>query len=396
MSNVVYPHFKEDYLLPKEERLEVLKKNTQLRIGLPKETCLEETRVGLTPDAVQVLTQNGHQVVVEAGAGLGSHFSDLEYSEAGARITLDAKEVLGQPLVLKINPPTLAELAQMKPHSFLISALQVNLQTEAYFQELGKKRINAIAFEFIKDEYNQLALVRLVGEIAGNVAVLYASELLAKSNGLMLGGITGVRPAEIVIVGAGILGEFAAKTAIGLGASVRVFDNSLAKLRRLHNFIDNRVSTSIIDPKELGKSLRRADVLIGAMRRPNLPPVVTEDMVAKMKKGSVIIDLTTDHGKSIETMRVTTQERPTFVAYDVVHSGIPNITAKVPRTATKAISNFFLSYLLQSEHDNGFENMLLKNPIMKDCIYSYRGKYTKKMVCEKFNLPYHDINLLTF
>lgn len=396
MSSTVYTPFKEEDLLPKEERLEVVKKNQQLFIGIPKETCLNEKRLCLTPDAVQVLTQNGHQVIMETGAGEGCFFTDLQYSEAGATITDDSKIALGQQLVLKVNPPTLDEIPYLKNGAFLISALQVNLRDVEYFQALAHKKISAIAFEFVKDEYQQLALVRLIGEIAGNVSILYAAELLAKSNGLMLGGITGVRPAEVVIIGAGILGEFAAKTAIGLGAHVKVFDNSLAKLRRLHNFIDNRVSTSIIDPKELGKSLRRADVLIGALQRRNFPPVVTEEMITKMKAGSVAIDLTIDYGKSIETAELTTINDPVIFKHGVVHSGIPNITSKTPRTTTKAISNFFLSYLLDAEHDGGLETMLLKNTNMKDCFYTYKGKFTKKMVCERFNLPYHDINLLTY
>ncbi|WKS94335.1 alanine dehydrogenase [Riemerella columbina] len=396
MSHTIYTPFKEEELRPKEERLEVLKKNKQLFIGIPKETCLNEKRLCLTPDAVQVLTQNGHEVIIESGAGEGSFFTDLQYSEAGAIITHDAKVAFGQPLVLKINPPTLEEIAYLKPNAFLISALQVNLQSALYFQKLAERKVNAIAFEFIKDEYQQLALVRLIGEIAGHVSVLYASELLAQSNGLMLGGITGVRPTEIVILGAGIVGETAAKTAIGLGAQVKVFDYSLAKLRRLHNFIDQRVSTSTIDPKELGKSLRRADVLIGAMQRQNLPPIVTEEMVSKMKKGSIIIDLTIDYGKSIETAELTTQEQPIFTKHGVVHAGIPNITSKTPRTTTKAISNFFLNYLLQSEYEGGLENIILKNIMMKDCIYLYKGRHTKKIICDKFQLPYHDINLLTY
>lgn len=396
MSSTIFTPFKEEELLPKEERLEIIKKGQKLFIGIPKETCLNEKRLCLTPDAVQVLTQNGHQVIIESGAGEGSFFTDLQYSEAGATITNDPKETFGQQLVLKVNPPTEEEIGYLKPSSFLISALQVNLQTPHYFKKLAERKITAIAFEFIKDEYQQLALVRLIGEIAGNVSILYASELLAQSNGLMLGGLTGVRPTEVVVLGAGIVGEFAAKTAIGLGANVRVFDNSLAKLRRLHNFIDNRVSTSIIDPKELTKSLRRADIVIGALQRHNLPPVVTEEMVQLMKKGSVIIDLTIDYGKSIETAELTTQNNPIVIKHEVVHSGIPNLTSKTPRTTTKAISNFFLSYLLQSDHEGGLETMLLKNSSSKDAIYMYKGRHTKKIVCEKFGLNYHDINLLTF
>ncbi|WP_262151831.1 alanine dehydrogenase [Chryseobacterium foetidum] len=394
-TNIFTP-FTEEELMPKEEKLEVIKKGKQFSIGIPKETCLNERRTCITPDAVQVLVEHGHEIVIESGAGQGSFFTDLQYSESGARITNDPKEAFGQDLVLKINPPTDEEIEYFKPNTYLVSALQINLRDKDYFCRLAQKKVNAIAFEFIFDEYNQLALVRLIGEIAGTVSILYASELLALSNGLMLGGITGVRPTEVVIIGAGIVGEFATKAAIGLGASVRVFDNSLSKLRRLHTLVDSRVPTSIIDPKELKKALRRADVVIGALPRMNMTPVVTEEMVTKMKKGTVIIDITIDNGKVIETSELTTMEDPYVIKHGVIHCGLPNLTSKMPRTTTKAISNFFLSYLLNYDEEGGFENMLLRKNEMKQSLYMYKGRHTKKIICERFGLTYHDINLLIF
>jgi len=323
-------------------------------------------------------------------------FTDLQYSESGARITQDAKEAFSQDLVLKINPPTEEEIDYFKPNTYLVSALQINLRDKDYFTKIAEKKINAIAFEFIADEYKQLALVRLIGEIAGSVSILYASELLALSNGLMLGGITGVRPTEVVVLGAGIVGEFATKAAIGLGASVKVFDNSLSKLRRLHTLVDSRVPTSIIDPKELSKSLRRADVVIGALPRLNMQPIVTEDMVMKMKKGSVIIDIVIDNGKAIETSELTTMDDPYIIKHGVIHCGLPNLTSKMPRTTTKAISNFFLSYILNYDLEGGFENMLIRKNEMKQSLYMYKGRHTKKVICDRFGLTYHDINLLIF
>ncbi|MDV7698291.1 alanine dehydrogenase [Chryseobacterium soli] len=394
-TNIFTP-FTEEELMPQEEKLEVVKKGKQFSIGIPKETCLHERRTCITPDAVQVLVEHGHEIIIEAGAGEGSFFADLLYSEAGAKITNDPKEAFGQDLILKINPPTEDEIDYMKPNTYLVSALQINLREKAYFLKLAEKKINAIAFEFIVDEYKQLALVRLVGEIAGTVSILYASELLALSNGLMLGGITGVRPAEVVVLGAGIVGEFATKAAIGLGASVRVFDNSLSKLRRLHTIVDSRVPTSIIDPKEVGKALRRADVVIGALPRLNMTPVVTEDMVMRMKKGSVIIDITIDNGKVIETSELTTMEEPYIIKHGVIHCGLPNLTSRMPRTTTKAISNFFLSYILNYDEEGGFENMLTRKNEMKQSLYMYKGRHTKKVICDRFGLTYHDINLLIF
>ncbi|WP_343660886.1 alanine dehydrogenase [Chryseobacterium sp.] len=396
MSTNIFTPFTEEELMPKEEKLEVIKKGKQFSIGIPKETCLNERRTCITPDAVQVLVEHGHEIIIESGAGQGSFFTDLQYSESGARITNDPKEAFGQDLILKINPPTEEEIEYMKPNTYLVSALQINLRDKEYFLKLAEKKINAIAFEFIVDEYKQLALVRLVGEIAGTVSILYASELLALSNGLMLGGITGVRPTEVVILGAGIVGEFATKAAIGLGASVKVFDNSLSKLRRLHTIVDSRVPTSIIDPKELSKSLRRADVLIGALPRLNMTPIVTEDMVMKMKKGSVIIDITIDNGKVIETSELTTMEDPYIIKHGVIHCGLPNLTSRMPRTTTKAISNFFLSYILNYDEEGGFENMLIRKNEMKQSLYMYKGRHTKKIICDRFGLTYHDINLLIF
>ncbi|KIC64355.1 alanine dehydrogenase [Chryseobacterium taiwanense] len=394
-TNIFTP-FTEEELIPKAEKLEVIKKGKQFSIGVPKETCLNERRTCITPDAVQVLVEHGHEIIIESGAGQGSFFTDLQYSESGARITKDPKEAFGQDLILKINPPTEDEIEFMRPNTYLVSALQINLRDKDYFLKLAEKKVNAIAFEFIVDEYKQLSLVRLVGEIAGTVSILYASELLALSNGLMLGGITGVRPAEVVILGAGIVGEFATKAAIGLGASVRVFDNSLSKLRRLHTIVDSRVPTSIIDPKELRKALRRADVVIGALPRLNMTPIVTEDMVMKMKKGSVIIDITIDNGKVIETSELTTMEDPYIIKHGVIHCGLPNLTSRMPRTTTKAISNFFLSYILNYDEEGGFENMLVRKNEMKQSLYMYKGRHTKKIICDRFGLTYHDINLLIF
>ena len=392
----IFTPFTEEDLLPQEEKLEIVRKHQNIGIGIPKETCLDEKRTCITPDAVQVLVANGHSIFIEEGAGLGAFFTDLQYAEVGATIVRTPQEAFQQDLVLKINPPTREEIQYLKPYSYLISALQINLRDADYFQSLSEKKINAIAFEFILDEYKQLALVRLIGEIAGTASVLYASELLSQSNGLMLGGITGVRPTEVVIVGAGIVGEFATKAAIGLGASVRVFDNSLSKLRRLHTMVDSRVPTSMIDPKELTKALRRADVVIGALPRLDTQPIVTEEMVRLMKKGSIIIDVTIDNGKVFETSEPTNLQQPYFIKHGVVHCGLPNLTSRMSRTTTKAISNFFLSYILNYDQEGGLENILLKNNEMKQSFYMYKGRHTKKTICDKFGLVYHDINLLLF
>ena len=395
MSNdPFFSPFNDFELMPVEEKLEVKRKAKKMTLGIPKETCLDERRTCITPDAVQVLTDAGHQIIIERGAGSGSFFTDQQYADAGAELTDSASKAFSQDLILKINPPTIAEIQWMKPNAHLISALQINLIEKEYFLALAKKKITAFAFEFIRDEYHQLPLVRLIGEIAGTASILYASELLAQSNGNMIGGITGVRPTQVVIIGAGIVGEFATKAAIGLGADVKVFDNSLSKLKRLHTSINNRVATSIIEPKELLKSLRRADVLIAAMHKKSFLPIVPEEMVMKMKNGSIIIDMGIDLGKIVETSQITTIKSPYFVKHGVIHSCLPNLTSRVPRLTSKAISNFFLTYLLNYDEEGGFEHMLMSRDEVKYGLYIYRGKHTKRMLCERFDLPYCDINLL--
>lgn len=393
MNSSVFIPFTEKELVPQEERLEVIKKGGIMTIGVPKESSLNENRVPITPDAVQVLTQYGYKLMIESDAGKKAFFSDLEYSEAGAFI-VDKAKAFEQDLVLKVSAPSLEEIELLKPNSYIISALQINLREKEYFKKLSEKKINAIAYEFIEDENKEQMLVKLIGEIAGGMSVLCASEMLAVSKGLMLGGITGVRPVEVVVLGADIVGEYAVRAAIGLGATVRVFDNSLSKLRNIQNSIGSRISTSMIDPKELTKSLRRADVLIGTIPRINMPPIVTEKMVTLMKQGSVIVDLTIDTGKCVETTEVTDFKKPYVEKHGVLHSGLPNLTSKIPRTTSKAISNFFLSYLLKINEEGGLENVLKLGNDCRQGFYMYKGRHTKQLVCDKFGLKFNDINLL--
>lgn len=388
--------FSDVEILAKEEKSEYFKKDKCSSIGIPKEVNLEERRLCMTPDAVQVLVSRGHKVVIERGAGDSSFYSDLQYSEVGAIVTEDKKEVLSQSIILKINPPTFQEIEYFTPNSYLISAIQFNLQKKEYFLALSDKKINAIAFELITDENGEKTLLNLISQIAGNRAVLHAAELLAHHNGLMLGGVTGVRPTDVVVLGAGVLGEYIVKSVIGLGASVRVFDKELSKLKKLQSTLNCNISTSMIDPKELAKALMRTDVLINALTHLGSIPIVTEDMIMTMKKGSVIVDLTVDAGSAIETSELTIGKESFVMKYDIVHSGIPNITSKIPRTTTKAISNFFLNYFLYCNQEGGIEKMISKNQHIKNSFYIYKGKHTNKKICERFGMVYHDINLLVF
>ena len=393
-----YTPFSRQELIPKEERLEVKLREGSLSIGIPKESHQQEKRISLTPEAVQVLVANGHEITVESGAGLDANFTDQEYSEAGATISYNSKEVFSKPIVLKVSPLTDAEIDLLTPNAFLLSTVQINTQKKSYFEKLSAKKVTAIGFEFIKDSHDQLPVVRLLSEIAGTTSVLLAGELLANTNGgngVLMGGIAGVRPTEIVILGAGTVGEYASRAALGLGANIRVFDESLSRLRRLQTGLGVRVSTSMLDPKELEKSLMRCDVAIGALRgNGRTPCVVSEKMVKKMKPGTVIIDLSIDNGGCFETSEITTHTQPVIIKHDVIHYAVPNITSRVARTSSKALSNFFMPYLLTIAKDGGFERVIKNDSGLRSGIYLYHGLLTKKRISDWFDLPFHDINLL--
>ena len=399
MSKQLSP-FSKQQLLPQEEMLEVLKRKGELFIGIPKETSFQEKRVCLTPDAVSALVTNGHKVLVEAGAGNDSKFTDHEYSEAGAEISKDTAKVFSCPMILKVEPPSLEEIKLINPQTILISALQIKTQHKKYFEALASKRITAIAFEFIRDEDGAYPAVRCLSEIAGTASVLIAAELLTntnKGNGLIFGNITGVPPIEAVILGAGTVGEFAARSAIGLGANVKVFDNSISKLRRIQTNLGMTMYTSTLQPKNLLKALKRCDVVIGAVRGKNRSPIlVTEAMVETMKPGSVIIDVSIDMGGCFETSEVTSHTKPTFVKHNVTHYCVPNIPARYSRTASVSISNIFTPYLLQIAENGGIENALRFDRGLKNGLYFYHGVLTNKSVADWFDLQYSDINLLIF
>tara|TARA_B100001093_G_scaffold179371_2_gene172011 strand:+ start:8219 stop:9418 length:1200 start_codon:yes stop_codon:yes gene_type:complete len=392
--------FSKAQLMPKEERLEVSKDNVQLRIGLPKERSYQEKRICLTPDAVSALTNNGHQVIIEAGAGNNAAFEDKEYSEAGAEISNDTAKVFACPVILKVEPPTLGEIEMLKPNAILISALQLKMQEKAYFEALREKKITALAYEFIKDNDGAFPAVRQLSEIAGAASILIASEIMSitnAGNGLMLGNISGVPPTEVVIIGAGIVGESAAKSALGLGANVKVFDNSITKLRCLQANIGQRVYTSTMQPKNLMKALMRCDVAIGATKGKNRAPVlVNEAMVELMKQGAVIIDVSIDMGGCFETSELTTHDHPTFEKHGVIHYCVPNIPARYSRTSSVSLSNIFTPYLLQIAEAGGLENAIRQNMGLKNGLYVYHGVITNKSVSNWFDLDASDLNLLIF
>ncbi|MHA7059161.1 alanine dehydrogenase [Aquimarina sp. M1] len=390
--------FTKEQLLPQEEMIEVARKKGKLFIGIPKETSYQEKRVCLTPDAVAALTAHGHRVLIETNAGIGASFTDREYSEAGAEITNDTKKVFGCPIILKVEPPSIEELSHINPQTVLISALQLKTQSKEYFQELAKKRITALGFEFIRDADGAYPAVRALSEIAGTAAVLIASELMSSStqgSGLMMGNISGVPPVEVVIIGAGTVGEFATRSAIGLGANVKVFDNSITKLRCIQTHVGRPLYTSTIQPKNLLKALRRCDVVIGAVRGKNRSPIiVSETMVERMKTGAVVIDVSIDMGGCFETSEVTSHDHPTFEKHGVVHYCVPNIPSRYAKTSSLSISNIFTPYILQIGEEGGVENAVRFDRGLKSGLYFYHGILTSKSVADWFDLSYRDINLL--
>jgi alanine dehydrogenase len=399
MSITLTPFTKQQLLL-QEEKLEVGRFKRELFIGIPKETSYQERRICLTPDAVNSLTYEGHRVMIESGAGESSSYSDKEYSDAGAEVTKDTKKVFGCPMLLKVEPPTLAEIEMINPETIIISAIQLKTKKKAYFEALAAKKITALAFEYIKDEDGSYPAVKSLSEIAGTASILIAAELMITDEfgkGLLFGNITGVPPTEVVILGAGTVGEFAAKTAIGLGANVKVFDNSITKLRRLQNNLSQRIFTSTIQQKALLKALRRCDVAIGAMRgNERSPIVVTETMVEHMKKGAVIVDVSIDTGGCFESSEVTTHEKPTFIKSNVFHYCVPNIPSRYSKTASLSISNILTPYLLQIADYGGLESAIRCNVGLKNGLYLYHGILTNKAIGEWFDLPDNDINLLVF
>ena len=390
--------FSKEELIPQEEMLEIKKQKGDLYIGLPMETHFEEKRVCLTPDAVAALTANGHKIVVETGAGEAANFSDKEYADAGAKVTYNNKEAFGCNIILKVAPPTLNEIKLINPQSVLLSSLQLKTQTKKYFETLAKKRITAVAFDYIKDEHGVYPIVKSLSEIAGTASVLIAAELLSNSNqgnGLLIGNIGGVAPTDVVIIGAGTVGEFAARSALGLGAQVKVFDNSITKLRKLQHCLQTQIYTSTIQPKTLLKALMRCDVAIGAIRGKSRSPIlVTEEMVKQMKDGALIVDVSIDRGGCFETSKVTTHSKPTFDAHGVTHYCVPNIPSRYARTASLSISNIFTPYLLNIAEEGGFENAARFDKSLRNGMYFYHGILTSRTVADWFDLPFRDINLL--
>jgi alanine dehydrogenase len=386
-------------LLPQEEMLEVKKSKKQLIIGIPREDHKNESRVALTPEAVELLIDQGHAVIIESEAGKAAHYLNTDYSEIGGVIVEDKKQVFQSDIILKIAPLTLEQIDLLHEQQVVISSLHLNSQTEKFIQKLIEKKVTAISFENIKDEYNSHPVVRSMSSIAGTTSVLIAAECLSNERGgkgVMLGGIPGITPTEVVILGAGTAAEYAVRAALGLGAYVKVFDNSVNRLRQLQVSIGYQLYTSIFHKQVLGRSLKSADVLIGAMYLIEKGPryFVTEDMVKEMKKGSVIVDISIDQGGCIETSECRTQHDPLYIKHGVIHYCVPNLPSRVARTASIAISNVFSPLLSSLGESGGLIPYLKENPGVRNGVYIFNGILTNKFIGDHFDIPSKDIELL--
>lgn len=393
---VIFPAFSYETL---EETLDVKPRGTELFIGIPKENSFSENRIALTPEAVGVMVANGHRVLVETRAGIGASYTDQDYSDAGAKITYDKKEVFACDILVKSAPVTEEECELLKANQCVISPIHLAVMKKEILSKMMEKRITALSFENLKDDTGHNPIVRSMSEIAGSAVMLIAGQYLNNANngkGLLVGGISGIPPTKVIIIGAGIVGEYAARTALAMGASVKIFDNSIYRLKRLQNNIGGRLWTSVIEPKILAKQLKTCDVAVGALSSTGgrTPIVVSESMVSNMRAGSVIVDVSIDRGGCFETSEVTTHEQPVFRKFDVIHYCVPNIPSGFARTASQAISNVLMPLLLETADDGGIENLIWHKINIRSGIYLFKGSLTNFHLSERFDLKFTDLNLL--
>jgi alanine dehydrogenase len=388
---------KEAALYPQEKLMKVRGNVTTLTIGIPKEIEGDENRVCLTPESVSILVNNGHEVVIESGAGSTPKMSDRDFSEAGAKIVYSALEVFSSDIVLKVDPPTPEQVGMMKLGKTLISALQVGRLQPEFLKAVNDKKITALAYEYIEDKEGGKPIVKSMSEIAGSTVMLIAAEYLNSNNGkgVIIGGITGVPPTKVLILGAGTVAEYAARAALGLGAEVKVFDNHIYKLRRLKHNLGHQLYTSTIDSVTLRNEMKRADVVIGSLRSDEANCfIVTEEMVAEMRPNSIVIDVSIDQGGCFETSKITNHKNPVFKKFDVIHYCVPNIPSRVARTATIALSNIFTPMLLQISKMGGVDEMIYSKEWFMKGVYAYKGNLTNPNLARKFNMSYKDLELL--
>ena len=389
----------ESQYLPQTEMLAIERKEGNLRIGIPKTDIMQENRVVMVPSAVATLTGYGHRVMLEAGAGEKSNYTDHRYSEAGAQISYSKEEVYKNHIILKAGPITIEEVELMHPNQIVISPLTIPALSKELIERIVEKKIIALGMEYIQDDSGSFPFVRVLSEIAGVSAVLTAGELLTSANGgkgVLLAGVSGVPSAKIVILGAGMVSESATRVALGLGADIRIFDNNVYKLMRLQRHVGRQLNTSTMNPYQVAKELLSADVAIGALhsKTSRAPVVVTESMVMDMKQGSVIIDISIDQGGCFETSEMTNHTRPTFTKHGVIHYCVPNIASKVPRTASIAVSNILMPLLVAAGKVGGLDQYLYEHRGLRNGVYAYKGRLTNEYLGRRYELKHTDLDLL--
>jgi alanine dehydrogenase len=363
-----------------------------MRIGVPTEIKDNEYRVGLVPSGVRDLTSDGHDVYVQKGAGLGSGFSDEEYESAGGKILPDAEAVFEKAeMIVKVKEPIEADLQRMKDDTLLFTYLHL-APVPDLTESLLRKNITGIAYETITGRGGSLPLLTPMSEVAGRMSVHIGAYYLQKPNGgrgVLLGGVPGTLPADVAIIGGGIVGINAAKMAVGLGAKVTILDTNLDRLRYLDDIFMGRVATLASNRAHVEEACRRADLLIGGVLIPgaSAPKLVTREMISEMKKGAVIVDVAIDQGGCVETARPTTHSNPTYVVDGVIHYCVANMPGAVPRTSTIALNNATLPYTRRIAA-LGFEKAVRNDPGLAEGVNVYKGKLTYEAVAQSQGREY--------
>ena len=389
----------EHNLFPEECLLREISKHPRLSIGIPKENAELETRLGLTPEGVALVVEEGHSVYIERGAAHPMSYTDMQYSEAGAFLVDTPEEVFGADIILKIAPPTLDEVRLMSDRSSILSMLQISTLSADCIKLMMKKKMNAVAYELIKDEQKTFPVVSSIAEIEGNMALNVAAELMSSEHGgkgVLLGGVAGIPPTEVIILGAGISGCVAAQTAIALGAQVKIFDHDVNKLRRIQSILGKHIFTSVIHPAVLTKAFTSADAIIGNLRYINDSErfMVSEELVKTMKQGAVIVDMSVDQGGCFETSECRTLKKPVFEKHGVIHYCVPNISARVARTSSMILSNIFTPILLKIGNSGSVSAALVESYGFRNGAYVYNGMMVNRLVGSHYGIKSNDIGLL--
>lgn len=372
-----------------------------MRIGIPKETLYEEKRVALTPAGVDALVRAGHTVYIETNAGLESHFSDDDYIKIGANIVYNADEVFGRSeMIVKVAPLTFEEAQLLQQNQILFSFLHLAVGKKNIIELLLQKRVTAIGYELIEDDDDRLPILHSMSEIAGQLSIQVAERQLESfspgSRGILLGGITGVAPAAVVILGAGVVGVTAARAALGRGAQVIVLDKDLNRLRQIDTQFRKKVTTVMANPYTISRGVKFADVLIGAVLIKGLkaPHLVSEEMVKQMKKGAVIVDVSIDQGGCIETSRITTLSDPVYQLHNIIHYCVPNMPAIVARTASYGLNNATIDYLMDIA-ENGLSNALIGDTGLAKGVCIHNGYCCNEPLASTFNIEYRRLHIFS-